>query len=270
MRYYVFLMLIGIALVLDMVLLGLHMVPPPRPAASAASSPPRPIPRAVVVRRAASLPTHTPTPTTPPSPTPSPAPTATATFVPTSTPTPEPQLIASNEVTFTPSDPAVRANIRLALRHYSGALARVVVQPGGTFSFNAALGADPDRLPWRNVVTHATAVPPAAPDEPTPAPITTRIFGGGLCDLASRYVMAARPLLPRQAFHFVNHVSSNGVRLHGVPVRDSVAIWAVGGRAGERDLRIQNLTDDWLEFIVEQNQAQITVRAQLWDRLPPL
>jgi hypothetical protein len=78
-----------------------------------------------------------------------------------------------------------------------------------------------------------------------------------------------RPMLPARAFRFVNHVRSSGIHLQGVPTRDSVSIWAVGGQAGEQDLKITNVTDGWLEFVVEQAGQKITVRARLWDRLPP-
>jgi hypothetical protein len=54
-----------------------------------------------------------------------------------------------------------------------------------------------------------------------------------------------------------------------VPARDSVSIWAVGGQAGEQDLKITNVTEGWLEFAVERAGEKITVRARLWDRLPP-
>jgi len=168
----------------------------------------------------------------------------------------------------------MRANIRLALGHYNGALAHVFVAPGGTFSFNAALGPAPERLPWKYVSIKATAAPePTAPEgatpAPAPAPEIQRIQGGGLCDLASRYVMAARPLLPTRAFRFVNHIRSNGIHLRGVPARDTVSIWAVGGKPGEQDLAITNVTDGWLEFVVERAGEEITVRARLWDRMPP-
>ena len=76
-------------------------------------------------------------------------------------------------------------------------------------------------------------------------------------------------LLPARAFRFVNHVRSNGIHLQGVPARDSVSIWAVGGQRGEQDLKITNVTDGWLEFVVERAGEKITVRARLWDRLPP-
>jgi hypothetical protein len=183
-------------------------------------------------------------------------------------------LLAQHAASFTPGDRAMRANIRLALSYYHGALTHVFIAPGGTFSFNAALGIAPQRLPWKYVTLARTAPPvPPAPEGATPVPPVPeerrRIQGGGLCDLASRYVMAARPILPARAFRFVNHIRSSGIRLLGVPTRDSVSIWAVGGQAGEQDLKITNVTDGWLEFVVERAGEKVTVRARLWDRLPP-
>jgi len=149
---------------------------------------------------------------------------------------------------------------------YQGALTNVVLAPGEMFSFNAALGARPQRLPWKYVI-----IKPTPTDNATPEPATRpqSIQGGGLCDLASRYVMAARPLLPAKAFRFVNHLRSNGVRLAGVPARDSVSIWAVGGGPGEQDLKITNTTGGWLQFVVERTGEKITVSALLWDQPPP-
>ncbi|MBC7858851.1 MAG: hypothetical protein H7Z39_08740, partial [Burkholderiaceae bacterium] len=101
----------------------------------------------------------------------------------------------------------------------------------------------------------AAPAPPAPPATdgttvPTPEAVAQIIQGGGLCDLASRFVMAARPLLPAGAFRFVNHVKSNGIHLSGVPTRDTVSIWAIGGGRGEHDLLISNPTNGWLEFTV--------------------
>ena len=286
MRYHSFLALASIALFLDLLLFGLGLAQPalrlrfsgPKAALadshSAARQPTlaptaRPRPATRILR-----PTRTPLPTSTPPPTATPTVTPTSTPPPTATPTPQPRIVASGAAAFTEHNRAVRANIRLALSHYGGALTHVVIPPGGLFSFNAALGLDPERLPWKDVITEqpsASAVEPA-PDGSVPAappPISKRVRGGGLCDLASRYVMAARPLLPNRAFHFVNHVRSTGIYLNGVPVRDSVSIWAVGGRVGEQDLLITNVTKYWLEFVVDQAQDKITVRAHLWDHMPP-
>jgi hypothetical protein len=280
MRYYVFLTLTGAALILDALLFGLSVPHPRQPGRAgspvALAAPPNTSPptrRPIVNDRAATLlsrPTATPAPTATSVPTATPTPPPT--LPPTATPEPPPRLLAEHAASFTPSDRAMRANIRLALSYYDGALTHVFVAPGGTFSFNAALGIAPQRLPWKYVTLKQTAVPPAA-EGATPAPPSAeelrRIQGGGLCDLASRYVMAARPLLPARAFRFVNHIRSSGIRLQGVPARDSVSIWAVGGQAGEQDLKITNVTDGWLEFVVERDGEKITVRARLWDRLPP-
>ena len=281
MRYYVFLTLTGAVLVLDVLLLGLSLYPrqprgaAPHVALAAPPNTPQPVRRPIANSRVAPSP---PRPTATPAPTATSAPTTTPTALPTAPPTatPElpPRLLAEHAASFTPSDRAVRANIRLALSYYHGALAHVFVAPGGTFSFNATLGVAPQRLPWKYVTLKQTPPPPPpAPEGATPAPPAAeerrRIQGGGLCDLASRYVMAARPILPARAFRFVNHIHSSGIRLQGVPARDSVSIWAVGGQAGEQDLKITNVTDGWLEFIVERAGEKITVRARLWDRLPP-
>ena len=280
MRFKVFVSLLVITLVLDIALLSISLLGPGTrvfelPVALAAE-PPAPTPP---------QPTATATPTVPPTRTPAPsathtpAPTATAspiaTVEPTATPTAAPaaQLLAAKSVSFTPSDKAVRANIRLALDHYYGALTHVVLAPGGVFSFNSTLGVRPQRLPWKNVkLKPTTAAAPPAPDGtavPAPEAAAQIIQGGGICDLASRFVMAARPLLPNSAFRFVNHVRSNGIHLSGVPTRDTVSIWAIGGGKGEHDLLISNPTNGWLEFTVDRDGEKITVTARLWDSSPP-
>jgi hypothetical protein len=272
MRYYIFLSLAGAAVLLDVLFFGLIVWNPQEPqhaAAHSALAAPLPTPKPTQSPTASSIPaTSTALPTTVPSPTATPVPSPTATPVPPSpTPEPPPRLLAEHSASFTPGDRAMRANINLALSHYQSALMHAFVAPGGTFSFNAALGPVPQRLPWKYVQLKSTATP--GPDGTIPPEEVRRIQGGGLCDLASRYVMAARPLLPAGSFRFVNHLRSNGIRLRGVPDRDAVAIWAVGGQPGEQDLRITNVTDGWLEFIVERDGEKITVRALLWDRLPP-
>jgi hypothetical protein len=172
-------------------------------------------------------------------------------------------------VTFAPQDRAVRHNIEVALAYEYSALKHVFVPPGGVFSFNAVLGATPERLPWKSVaVNSGSGRAPLESENTSREWQLLHIPGGGLCDLASRYVMASRLLLPPSAFRFVNHVRSTGIGLRGVPKRDAVSIWAVGGGPGEKDLKITNATDQWLEFVVEQDGEQLTVRARLWDRMP--
>jgi hypothetical protein len=291
MRFKVFISLLVIALVLDVALLSFSLLHPSArvfelPVALAAEPPqapalPQPTVTAIPAAPTASpttLPTSlaAPTATHTPPPTPASSPTATAEVTPTAVATvaPAAQLLAAKSVAFTPADKAVRANIRLALNHYYGALTHIVLAPGGVFSFNSTLGVRPQRLPWKNVKLKPTAAPPAAPapdgtSAPTPVPVVQTVQGGGLCDLASRFVMAARPLLPGSAFRFVNHVKSNGIHLSGVPTRDTVSIWAVGGGKGEHDLLISNPTNGWLEFTVDREGEKITVTARLWDSSPP-
>lgn len=294
MRFKVFVSLLVITLVLDIALLSFSLLRPASrlfelPVALAAEPPaiaasqPKPAATATALAPTAP-PTATssplPTPTASPTASPQPSPTAAITATVIATATPAAQLIAAKSVAFTPADKAVRANIRLALAHYFGALTHVVLPPGGVFSFNSTLGVRPQRLPWKNVRLKPTAAPPAveippAPPTtdgataPTPEAAAQLVQGGGLCDLASRFVMAARPLLPARAFRFVNHVKSNGIHLSGVPTRDTVSIWAIGGGKGEHDLLITNLTDGWLEFTVDREGEKITVTARLWDSSPP-
>ncbi|MEO7909724.1 MAG: hypothetical protein ABIV47_08755 [Roseiflexaceae bacterium] len=285
MRFKVFVSLLVIALVLDIALLSFSLLRPTArvfelPAALAAEPPeamasPQPTDTAVPAAPTAipAAPTAPPTVTRTPSPTSSPTATAEATATAVATVVPAAQLLAAKSVAFTPADKAVRANIRLALEHYYGALTHVVLPPGGVFSFNSTLGVRPQRLPWKNVKLKPTAAPaePAADGTAVPAPeAAARIIqGGGICDLASRFVMAARPLLPGSAFRFVNHVKSNGIHLSGVPTRDTVSIWAIGGGRGEHDLLISNPTNGWLEFTVDRDGEKITVTARLWDSSPP-
>jgi hypothetical protein len=283
MRFKVFVSLLVITLVLDIALLSFSLLRPAArvfelPVALAAAPQDAPAPPQPTATATPTVPTAmpaTPTATRTPAPTPTTSPTATAEITATAVATvaPAAQLLAAKSVAFTPADKAVRANIRLALDHYYGALTHVVLQPGGVFSFNATLGVRPQRLPWKNVKLKPIAAPaPPAPDgasTPTPEAAAQIIQGGGICDLASRFVMAARPLLPTSAFRFVNHVKSNGIHLSGVPTRDTVSIWAIGGGKGEHDLLISNLTNGWLEFTVDRDGEKITVTARLWDSSPP-
>jgi hypothetical protein len=283
MRFKVFISLLVITLVLDIALLSFSLLRPAGrvlelPVALAAEppvAPGQPQPTATATLTAPTAPptvTRTPPPTATRTPLPTIGPTLTAqlTVTAAATAAPEAQLIAAKSVAFTPADKAVRANIRLALDHYYGALTHVVLAPGGVFSFNSTLGVRPQWLPWKNVKLKPTASP--ATDNtgaPTTEAVTQIIQGGGICDLASRFVMAARPLLPAGAFRFVNHVKSNGIHLSGVPTRDTVSIWAIGGGKGEHDLVISNPTNGWLEFRVDREGEKITVTARLWDSSPP-
>jgi hypothetical protein len=113
-------------------------------------------------------------------------------------------------------------NVLAALDARSGALRSVTIQPGETWSFNATVG-DPSGIPIRTV----GGVP-----------------GGGWCDLASRYVQAVRPILPRSAVSFVNHVTTSGIRIADIADDDAVSIWNIDGQPGSsgqrQDLEITN------------------------------
>ena len=135
-------------------------------------------------------------------------------------------------------------NVLSALSASDGALRSVTISPGSTWSFNAAVG--------------------------NPAQITIRTIagvpGGGWCDLASRYVQAVRPLLPRQAVQFVNHVTTAGIRLADVSDDDAVSIWNIDGQAGSagqsQDLQITNTLSAPLHLqVVDQPDQQIVVQA---------
>jgi hypothetical protein len=135
-------------------------------------------------------------------------------------------------------------NVLSALGARGGALRDVTIQPGETWSFNAAVGS-PAYVEVRTV----GGVP-----------------GGGWCDLASRYVQAVRPLLPREAVQFVNHVTTAGIRIADVADDDAVSIWNIDGQAGSfgqsQDLEITNTLDAPLRLqVIEHPDQQIVVRA---------
>jgi hypothetical protein len=137
-------------------------------------------------------------------------------------------------------------NVRLALDANGGALKEVVIPPGATWSFNAAVG--------------------------NPAPLVSNlrsvagVLGGGWCDLASRYVQAARPVLPPEAIRFPNHVQTAGIGLWNVANEDAVAIWNIDGQpgsfGGRQDLEITNTTDRPLRFRAVEGGGAVTIVAE--------
>jgi hypothetical protein len=139
-------------------------------------------------------------------------------------------------------------NILSALGARDGALRSVIIRPGETWSFNATVGS-PANVDVRTV----GGVP-----------------GGGWCDLASRYVQAVRPLLPREAVQFVNHVTTAGIRIADVADDDAVSIWNIDGQAGSagqsQDLQITNTLNTPLKLqVVDQLDQQIVVQAALGE-----
>ena len=279
--------------------------PMPSVIAAAPATPiPSPAPR---LRVQPLLPPPAPSATLAPSATVQPSATASATPPPTATRFPQ---IALASFALSPGD--MRHNIEVALNANGGALRRVLVAPGDTFSFNAALGPRPTRLPWRNVgrvlpsptapraqapapaarftamqdasptpalpespfgIATAAPAPPGTPTTPpaapqgqpatvTPAaPELVLVLGGGVCDLASRYVVASRKLLPARAFRFRQHPGG----VSGVKRTDAVSIWATGGGPGDNDLLITNTSPYYLVFEAHIDRGMVTVLAWLQE-----
>lgn len=327
-----------------------------RPTASARPSPsPTHAPPSATPQPLANAASWFPASVVSPSATPTATDTATVTPIPTETPIPSPTIVPQSfSATLEPGEGAFMHNVLTALNANGGALRRVVVPPGATFSFIATLGPRPHLLPWRDVYVNlglsdhvlaaafyavqpdytllrqplqglsdpaeqrrlpvtqieiATQAPmatpqprptvqiviPSGPDaqplpfNPIPAPYavpvpeplpeaepeaepesrpieppprrlprSVPVLGGGVCDLASRYVIAARPFLPPSAFQFKLH--PNG--LSGIRYQDAVSIWFDGGY-NDLDLRITNTTDRWLVFEATVNGGVITITATL-------
>jgi hypothetical protein len=138
-----------------------------------------------------------------------------------------------------PGEGPFRLNVVSALEANNGALQRVVIPPGGAWSFNRAVG-NP------GVLTLATIA---------------GVYGGGWCDLASRYVVALRPLLPPEALEFVRHRDATGISLAGVSDDDGVAIWNTNDRGGEQDLIIRNPSNRTLVISARLDAEGVEVRA---------
>jgi transcriptional regulator with XRE-family HTH domain len=168
--------------------------------------------------------TPSPTPTDTPSPTPTAAPSPAATNAPSSAPSATPSLSAeaapqTNGVFMPlPPDGPIYHNVVVALEANNGALQHVVIPPDGVWSFNRSIG-DPALLQLESVYG---------------------VYGGGWCDLASRYTTVLRPFLPPESFDFIRHIDSTGYGLEGIPDEDAVVIWNSNGGDDEQDLRIHN------------------------------
>ena len=127
-------------------------------------------------------------------------------------------------------------NVLVALDAAGGSLRDVAVPPGSYFSFNGTMG-DPGWIDYRD----CAGVP-----------------GGNWCNLAARYAQAAR------ALGLVPEFQDHGVGDLGGGPENSVAIWNVGGQAGEgQDLIIQNTTAHTLRFQAEQSGASVVIVAWL-------
>src|SRR5262249_53327603 len=154
---------------------------------------------------------------------PSLAPSQVASPTPTDAPSPAPTEVPnssagavsqSNSVFMPlPSDGSFHQNVMVALEANNGALQHVIIPPNSVWSFNRSVG-DPDLLQLELVYG---------------------VYGGGWCDLASRYIMVLRPFLPPESFEFIRHIDATGFGLEGVPDEDAVVIWNSNGSDGEQD-----------------------------------
>jgi hypothetical protein len=138
-----------------------------------------------------------------------------------------------------PGDGPFRLNVVAALEANGGALQNVVIPPGGSWSFNRSVG-NPGVLTLTTIAG---------------------VYGGGWCDLASRYVMALRPLLPAEQINFVRHRDATGIGLAGVADADAVAIWNTNNRGGEQDLLVRNPTRQTLILSASLVEGGVEVRA---------
>ena len=175
---------------------------------------------------------------------------------PTSTPvpktTPMPTLITGNVVvptveawemtTFLPlqEGSGIWHNVVTVLNANGGALRSVELSPGERWSFNQTVG-NPDLLDYVYV---------------------GNVYGGGVCDLASRYVVALRPLLSAGAFNFTRHRDATGEDLVGVSPNDAVSIWSVNGGPDERDLVITNTSGRTIVISALLTERGVTVRVR--------
>jgi len=178
----------------------------------------------------------------PPTPTSTPAPTA----------TPMPTLITGNVVVptveawemtaFLPlqEGSGILHNVVTVLNANGGALRSVELSPGERWSFNQTVG-NPDLLDYVYV---------------------GNVYGGGVCDLASRYVVALRPLLSPGSFSFTRHRDATGEDLIGVSPNDAVSIWSVNGGPKERDLVITNTSGRTIVISTLLTERGVTVRVR--------
>jgi transcriptional regulator with XRE-family HTH domain len=167
--------------------------------------------------------------------------------IPTETAAPEPSMAmaAPEEISTAflplPASGPFHQNVAAALNGNNGALQLIVVPPGETWSFNQAIG-DPTLLNLAFV---------------------NGIYGGGWCNLASRYVVALRPLLPPEAIEFTRHVDITGFGLSGIANSDAVIIWNEPRSASDQDLKIHNTSDKTLIMTSVLTDAGVEVAATL-------
>ena len=113
-------------------------------------------------------------------------------------------------------------------------LQEVVIKPGETWSFNETIG-DPNKY---QLVT------------------AFGVYGGGWCDLASRYAELARKLNLPHTFKL------HSTPLNGVERQDNVAIWNEDGSKEQlQDLKITNTLSHDLLFTLQTTEKSYVVTA---------
>ena len=122
----------------------------------------------------------------------------------------------------------------------------------------SAAPAPPEQQPS---VAPANAPPGTPTAVATPEVSFPPVLGGGVCDLASRFVVAGRALLPPKAFRFKQHPGG----IAGLRKSDAVSIWATNSRRYDNDLLITNTTKRWLVYEVYLDGDLVTVTAWLQD-----
>lgn len=158
----------------------------------------------------------------------------------------EPDFIGQSVPLFLTND--LGFNAYQAINANNGALRVVEIMPKHEWSFNSAVG-DPAYI--KNLRT------------------VWGVYGGGWCDLASRYVQAVRPLLPDPDIRFINHNVSAGMGLADVEYNDAVAIWNTGGLHGNigeaMDLILWNGSDYGIRLWVVEDGKTLIVRSTWFD-----
>jgi len=158
----------------------------------------------------------------------------------------EPDFIGQSVPLFLTND--LGFNAYQAVNANNGALRIVEIMPKHEWSFNSTVG-DPAYISNLRTVWG--------------------VYGGGWCDLASRYVQAVRPLLPDADIRFINHNISAGMGLADVDYNDAVAIWNTGGLHGNigeaKDLVLWNGSDYGIRLWVVEDGTTLIVRSTWFD-----
>lgn len=125
-------------------------------------------------------------------------------------------------------------NVAVALNANGGALQNITINPGETWSFNAAMG-DPSLIPY----IYCAGVP-----------------GGNWCNLAARYAQVARAF--NANLDFIDHGQDLGAGRE-----NSITIWNNGGQPGfdngSQDLMITNILQKPLHLKTQIEGESVTI-----------